>query len=291
MKAEGEIISFHPEFPGECFIWDRNPRDQALVERLERARAVILPQTVERDLYLLCRQCCAQVFPNYDCRFQWEGKTGESMLFWHHRVPHPRTLIVPRVESLLGEHPEMGLAPQLPSYPLVVKGKSGGEGAAAWLVRNRDELLPVLRGLEQKEWRGEKGFVVQEYLPDLERDLRVTVIGGQVLSYWRVNPGGFHHNLARGGVVDSGSDPHLQRKGREMVGDFCRAAKINLAGFDLVFPSGSQTPLFLEINYTFGRGGLGGGDSYREMLTKAISSFLVTIQQHPVSPHLPKNPM
>jgi ribosomal protein S6--L-glutamate ligase len=274
MKSAGPVISFHPEIPADHFIWDRNVRAQQLLELLSRARAVILPQTVERDLYLLCRRCCPAVFPNYDCRFAWEGKTGATLLFWHHGVPHPRTLIFPRVETMVGEHPEMGLNFEMPPFPLVVKARHGGEGRGTWLVRDREELAPVLARLERREWQGETGFVVQEFIPGLERDLRVTVIGDRIFSYWRVNPGAFHHNLARGGRVDHRADPVEQGRGRELVRNFCRRTGINLAGFDLVFPAAGGEPLFLEINYTFGRGGLGGGAAYRARLQKAVEQWL-----------------
>ncbi|MDZ7642722.1 MAG: glutathione synthase [Desulfurivibrio sp.] len=279
MTHKRQIISFHPEFAGDLFCWERMVWDHRLPELLGAARAVILPQTVERDLYHLCRRRCPAVFPNYDHRFHWEGKVGDTLLFWHLGAPHPRTLIFPRVETMVGEHPEMGLAVELPPWPLVVKARFGGEGRWTWLARDREELQTAMRALEEREWRGGgRGFVVQEYIATGGRDLRVTVIGDEIVSYWRCNPGSFHHNLAAGGRVEAGADPRLQARGRELVRDFCRQSGINLAGFDLVFPQGRENePLFLEINYTFGRGGLGGGDVFRRLLTAAVEKFLLTV--------------
>ncbi|ADH86910.1 ATP-grasp domain-containing protein [Desulfurivibrio alkaliphilus] len=276
MSGGGEVISFHPEFEGERFIWDRCVWDSGLPELLRRSRAVILPQTVARELYFLCRRCAPAVFPNYDCRFRWEGKTGDTLLFWQHGAPHPGTLIFPRVESMVGEHPEMGLNVELPPFPLVLKARYGGEGGGTWLVEDDARLRQLLSGLERREWQGERGFVVQEYIPGTGRDLRVTVIGEQLFSYWRVNPNAFHHNLARNGVVDRDADPDLQRRGRALVRDFCRQTGINLAGFDLIFPPDGREPMFLEINYTFGRSGLGGGEGYRALLRAAVEEWLET---------------
>ena len=277
MTAAGEIISFHPEIEGDRFIWDRSVWEPELPELLRRSRAVILPQTVGRELYFLCRHCAPAVFPNYDCRFRWEGKTGDTLLFWQHHVPHPRTQIFPRVETMVGEHPEMGLKVERPTFPLVLKARFGGEGGSTWLVADDAQLQHLLTGLERREWQGERGFVVQEYIPGTGRDLRVTVIGEQLFSYWRVNPNAFHHNLARNGVIDRQADPELQRRGRSMVRDFCRQTGINLAGFDLIFPSGGQEPLFLEIKYTFGRSGLGGGEGYRARLQEAVAHWLAKV--------------
>ena len=55
----------------------------------------------------------------------------------------------------------------------------------------------------------------------LERDLRVVVIGNQIVSYWR-KAQGFLHNIAQGGEVDVESDPELQAVGREKVKQFCQ---------------------------------------------------------------------
>lgn len=283
MSTIAPVISFHPEIEADRFIWERSVWDRELPALLRRSRAVILPQTVGRELYFLCRRCAPAVFPNYDCRFKWEGKTGDTLLFWQFSVPHPRTLIFPRVETMVGHHPEMGLEVELPPFPLVLKARDGGEGRSTWLVQGPEELRPRLAELEKREWQGERGFVVQEYIPGTGRDLRVTVIGDQLFSYWRVNPNSFHHNLARGGALDREADPGLQERGRELVRDFCRQSGINLAGFDLLFPPGREKPLFLEINYTFGRGGLGGGEAYRKLLGRAVERWLAALPRQGTS--------
>ncbi len=59
-----------------------------------------------------------------------------------------------------------------------------------------------------------------------------------------------------------------------MVRDLCDHTGINLAGFDLVFPDNSDVPLFLEINYTFGRAGLGGSDTFYGLLKGEIDKWL-----------------
>jgi len=284
MLEEQMVISFHPEFDGDLFLWDRAVWDRRLPELLERAKGVILPQTVERELYLLCRRCAPAVFPNYDSRFKGEGKIGDTLLFWELGAPHPATWIFPRVETMVGEHPEMGLKVELPPFPLVVKARHGGEGRWTWLIRDAGELRAAMTRLEEREWQGGgRGFVVQEYIPGADRDLRVTVIGEKIFSYWRVNPGSFHHNLARNGVVEREADPDLQARGRELVRRFCRQSGINLAGFDLIFPPGADEPLFLEINYTFGRGGLGGGEVFRALLREAVADWLAALPVAAVS--------
>ncbi len=269
-----QVISFHPMLRGDRFCWERAILDRDVVGMLRSARAVLLPQTVSRELYFLCRNLCPRIFPNYDFRFQWEGKIGDAMLFWTFQAPHPKTWIFPRIESLTGNHPEMEQTKRLPDYPFVLKGATGGEGRQTYLIRNEQDLKKALDVLKHLEWQGMPGFVIQEYISGLKRDLRVVVVGQTIKSYWRINPNGFHKNLAMGGEVDTASDPELRTLGMEMVKDLCLKTGINLAGFDLVFPEGGGGPLFLEINYTFGRTGLGGSDAFYSLLNSEVQHWL-----------------
>jgi len=276
-KQGKNVLSMHPVIEGGAFYWDRGVWDRNLFNAIETAWAVILPQTVAKELYCLCAKMCPHVFPNYDLRFQWEGKMGDTLAFWAYGVRHPHTLIFPKVETLLGEHPQMEhKVPALPPYPFVLKGARGGEGKQVWLIENGAELEERLQTLLQFELHGNSGFVVQEYIAGLERDLRVVVIGHQVISYWR-KAQGFLHNIARGGEIDAESDQDMQEVGREKVRQFCRKSGINLAAFDLVFRAGESDPFFVEINYTFGRTGLGGSEKFYTLLRDAVDHWLQAI--------------
>jgi len=273
-KGSGRVLSMHPVIGGDTFCWDRGVWDRKLFHEISRAAAVILPQTVGREFYCLCKKLCPHVFPNYDIRFQWEGKIGDTLAFWAFGAKHPNTLVFPRVETLRGDHPQMDhLIPELPPYPFVLKGAQGGEGKQVWLIEGQEELEVKLQTLQQFEFQGNSGFVIQEYFAALERDLRVVVIGDRFFSYWRSGPD-FLHNVARGGEIDAVSDPGLQERGREKVKHFCLQSGINLAAFDLVFLPGESDPFFLEINYTFGRKGLGGSERFYQLLRIAVDKWL-----------------
>lgn len=276
-RLPGKVLSMHPVIDGDVFYWDRTVLDQPFFHEIRSAAAIILPQTVARELYCLCTKMCPAVFPNYDLRFQWEGKMGDVMAFWAYDLKHPRTMAFPKVETLLGEHPHMGhKVPELFPYPFVLKGTHGGEGRRVWLIENREEFDVKLQKLLHLELQGSSGFVIQEFVEGLDRDLRVVIIGDRIYSYWRTAPV-FRHNIAQGGEIDAESDPELQAVGRQKVRQFCRRAGINLAAFDLVFPSGEREPLFLEINYTFGRRGLGGSEIFYTLLQKAVDRWLAKL--------------
>ena len=98
------LLFFNPAIKGDQFLWERAPWDLHMLTAIQEARAIVLPQTVTREFYRLCKKNCANVFPNYNLRFSWEGKVDDTLLFWTYKTPHPKTTIFPRVESLLGEH-------------------------------------------------------------------------------------------------------------------------------------------------------------------------------------------
>ncbi len=273
MQREGFVLSFHPTLAGDRFLWELGSLGPEELGLVRQARAVLLPQTVSRELYYLVRRLCPAVFPDYDLRFQWEGKVGDAMLFWSLGLPHPETRIYPRVEALEQDHPLMNYRARPLRFPCVIKASRGGEGHNTWLVRDRHALAEVVHLLKGLELEGYFGFIVQEYVAGVERDLRVVVIGDRLRSYWRINPG-FHKNVAQGGRIDPGLDPGLQAIGRERVADLCRRTGINLAGIDLIFPPGSREPLFLEVNYTFGRKGLGGTEGFQKLLEEAVARWL-----------------
>ncbi len=267
------VISFNPAVPGDLFLWDRGFLDKSLLDKIKKADAVIFHQTVSPELYHLARSLCPRVFPNYDVRFRWQGKIGDTLLFWRQGVKHPATWIFPRVEALLGTHAEMEYKPPQIYFPCVIKANSGGEGSSIYLIENEEHLDRALKLLRRMEWQGRCGFVVQEYIAGIERDLRVVVIGDYVTSYWR-NSVNFHKNVAKGATIDRDSDQELQARGRCAVKELCSRTGINLAGFDLVFPPGETEPVFIEINYTFGRRGLGGTERFYDILNEQVNNFL-----------------
>ena len=70
--------------------------------------------------------------------------------------------------------------------------------------------------------------------------------------------------------------PDLQEEGKSQVLILSSKTGINLAAMDFVFSlvDAPAKALFLEINYYFGRKGLGGSLRYYQLLFKAIQEWL-----------------
>jgi ribosomal protein S6--L-glutamate ligase len=120
--------------------------------------------------------------------------------------------------------------------------------------------------------------LLQEYVPTEGRTLRVAVIGRTLTSYWRIreNADAFLSSVSRGARIDTVLEPQRQNVAKAFVNNLCKKTGINLAGFDVIFsPVKEYTkPLMLEINYFFGRRGLGGSDAFYEILKREIHNWL-----------------
>jgi ribosomal protein S6--L-glutamate ligase len=252
-------------------------------KRLGKAQAVILPQGVTAEVYRECRRLVPRVFPNYDLRFGLEGKVGDALLFEYFQVPHPRTLAFRDREAFSNLFPDPDLATAvLSGYPLVLKGNEGGEGSLVFLIKSLRDLKDKLRLLLDSSFR-RQGFVLQEFIDHGGRDLRVVILYDQVVAYWRVqpNPSQFRTNQLQGGEIDPDGNLRQKDKAAKAVEWFCHRAGIQVAGFDILFDRRADpgTPLFLEINYYFGRRGLGGSLRFYELFEQAADRWLAAAEQ------------
>jgi ribosomal protein S6--L-glutamate ligase len=270
------IVSFHPVFTGDINLLcaGRKPGREELCA-IRSAAAVILPQGCSQELYEMARANCSRVFPNYDARFRYPGKTGQIRLFRETGAAHPDTEIF----ANLGDYHRRRTPEPFCGYPLVFKFDWGGEGETVFLAENRSELDELLRHAERCERSGQRGFLLQQFIDCGGRSLRVVVIGDRMLSYWRIagRAGAFKASLSTGGRIDPDSDPASRREAECRVAWFCRKTRINLAGMDVIYAADApgSPPLLLEINYFFGRSGLGGSAAYYRLLDASIRRWLV----------------
>ena len=272
------ILSFHPLFTAnKNIVCAGRPPGSEELSAIRAADAVILPQGCQRALYEMTRNNCPLVFPNYDVRFDYPNKIGQIRLFQKTGVLFPASEVFTDSNSF--RHCYRRIPEELPfKFPFVLKFDWGGEGETVYLIESTGQLMEAIETATDFELTGQKGFLIQEFIPSRNRTLRVIVIGGKFTSYWRVQRRNntFLANLAKGAVIDTESDPELQNKAVDTVRMFCRRSRIDLAGFDILFSSipGQNDPYFLEINYFFGRRGLGGSEKYYEILIDEIHRWL-----------------
>ncbi len=278
------VLSFHPMVKADryrlCAGRELNRSDIALIEG---AKAVILPTGCSPALYYVATRHCSRVFPDYRCRFLYPGKTGQIRMFRDYHIPHPRSILFGGVTSC-----HERLIESL-TYPLVVKTSLGGEGEGVYFVPHVEAMHSTLHHIASMETLGFKGFLIQEYIPNEGKDLRVAVIGKRFFAYWRIAPAGaFLHHVARGATIDTSSDTKRMMAGIRLARTLQQRTGINLAGLDIMFhhdDTQGETPLLLEVNYFFGRSGLGGNERYYELLNEAVGEWLRSPQEKTIIHH------
>ncbi len=270
------ILSFHPLISADknilCAGRDPDLRD---LEAIKQADAVILPIGCKKNLYDLVRKNCLNVFPNYDMRFDFPGKLGQIKLFRKMGINYPETRLYSDLKDFQRQANHSKPTPPM-DFPFVFKFDWGGEGETVFLIRTDSEFLSILEKTRQFELTGQKGFLIQQWIPQTVKSLRTVVIGRKMVSYWRIQqqPHQFKAGLSSGAIVDYNSDPEFIKNAEYELKIFLKKTGINLAGFDFLFSPVSSNPYFLEINYFFGRRGLGGSEKFYVILIKEINQWL-----------------
>lgn len=272
------IVSFNPIFEADHNIIcaGREPNASDLTA-IKTADAVILPQGCRQSLYQMAIDNCRHVFPNYAVRFDYPGKIGQIQLFQKNGTAHPHAEIYPSLDAISQQYGE-DLKDIAFELPCVFKFDWGGEGETVYLINTPQDLKSVLQKAADFERSGQRGFLLQEYVPTRGKTLRVVIIGRTLISYWRIqeNADRFVSSVSQGAKIDVTLAPERQTVAKVFVKNLCNKTGINLAGFDVIFAPVKEhiKPLMLEINYFFGRRGLGGSDAYYKILKKEINNWI-----------------
>ncbi len=266
------LVSLNPRIPGDMNIRLAPGRGltQKQIQALARARAILVPQSIDKDSWAFLHGLGHPLFPEYTNRFEFSGKAGNHALFKKFHLPHPETRMYGSVSAFRKIHPHLDSMPF--SWPLVVKADHGGCGNAVFLAQDPEGLETALSRLGPDE-----RFIVQEFIPHNGSDLRVVIVGQEFFAYWRTqkDPGEFRNNVGKGASIILGREPDLTQKGVACVKQLSKKTGINLAAVDVLFDRTKKdpAPLLSEINYCFGRKGLGGSERFSFLLKEAVTQW------------------
>lgn len=259
------IISFLPTFKGDINFFQFEPLDEKFFDALDKAKAVIFPPTISSEIYFLVKNSGIPVFPEYTFRFLFPGKIGQIMLLKLLNLPHPETIVIPRLCGIEENPYQRDFKIK---FPCVIKGNYGDEGKEIFLVNNEEEFKKILEIIKVYERNGKFGFLIQEYIPS-EFDARSYVIGEKIFICFR--KGGFKKNLAQEGKIIPCPKKSLKNKVLKLTNTIIKNTHFNLVAIDFLFKD--ETPLISEFNFVFGRRAL-GEKKYEVYLKKAIKDFL-----------------
>ena len=263
------IISFLPTFEADVNLFQFHPLDDALVNLILKAKAIIVPPTVSPELYFFIKKAKIPVFPEYTLRFLYPGKIGQILLFKNLNLPHPKTTIIQRLCGI--EENPFQKKFSFPEFPFVIKGNWGNEGTEVFLIENSKDLENVLKKIKIWEIQGRFGFLIQEYIPS-KFDARAVVIGDEILIFFR--EGGFKKNIVQEGKIVEPPSQDLFNKVFSLTKNFVKLTGFNLVAIDFLIKD--REVLLNELNFVFGRRAI-KEETYEKLLKKAINSFLAKV--------------
>ncbi|MFP4037885.1 MAG: RimK family alpha-L-glutamate ligase [Desulfobacteraceae bacterium] len=260
------FVSLHHRIRLDQNLPPLGPLDTESVRLISGAAGVLMPKYTSPTRYREVASLASTHFPNLSARFTHRGKARQIELFRALGIPHPRTAIYLSPQDAAADRHRNGPAVRL---PFVLKGDAGGGGSAVFPIRSRTDFLEALEILPQ-----DGPVLVQEWIENQGRDLRVVRMGGLVKSYFRVGGACFYNNVSKGARIDFDLRPDQQKEGRAFALDLAVKAGIDVAAFDVMFPARGGPPLLLEINFLFGRKGLGGLKGYEQMFRAAVWDWM-----------------
>jgi len=164
-------------------------------------------------------------------------------------VPTPRTVVALTPEAALKALDEVG-------YPAVLKPPIGSWGRLMAKVDDREEAEQII---EHKAALGSPMhsiFYVQEYVPKPERDVRVFVVGDEVVAAMYRYSSDWRTNAARGGSAEALSPtPELEalaRKAAQAVGGGVLAVDLMEGPDGLTVHEVNPTPEFKALTAATG---------------------------------------
>jgi ribosomal protein S6--L-glutamate ligase len=163
-------------------------------------------------------------------------------------------------------------------FPFVAKLVRSSMGNGVFLIKNKQDFM---------EYAEQASILyVQEYLENDGRDLRVCVVGDEIIgSYWRISQNGdFLHNIAQGGEL---CFDFIPQDVNNFVLNIAQKLNINHAGFDVLISNGK--PYILEFNVLFGNQGLSqqGISIENKIYEYLLKSITPTFPTSPSSPYTP----
>lgn len=193
------------------------------------------------------------LFPDYwqvnALVYAWRRRIFPSINTYH--LGHDKIEMTRAFEAVCPAHvPFTRILPSTPaaleqvldefSFPCVAKVVRSSMGQGVILIESQAQLRAYAQANEI--------LYIQERLP-IHRDLRVVVIGGQVVTaYWRVaQDGRFHNNVAQGGAV---SFEHVLDGALRLVERVAKELGVDHAGFDIAEVDGHY--YLFEFNVRFG---------------------------------------
>jgi hypothetical protein len=196
------------------------------------------------DLIRIARNAEARknkIFPSSNELLFLENKTYMYKYFDLHNISNPKTEYFKSINEV--EDAEL-------HFPLLLKGEHSSGSQDIYKFDDKNSLLNFLN---TSGFCDRFGTILIQKLLNIRRDLRVTIVGNEVvLYYWRINKSDEWKPTASsfGGIISFSDYPHQWHN--FFLSEF-RKLNIPMAAFDIAWDNDdlSTEPVFLEVSSRF----------------------------------------
>lgn len=175
---------------------------------------------------------------------QTRNKLRCLQLMSRHDIDIPRTVVIRRPDEMAGAVEMVG------GFPVILKLLSGTQGVGVMLAENMGTIESTLDTL----WSLGQDILIQECVKEsVGRDVRVVVVGGQVVTAMRrqARIGEFRSNIHRGGI---GTPICLPPEYEKVAKQAAKIVGLQVAGVDLL--ESHRGPKVIEVNSSPGLEGV-----------------------------------
>ncbi len=272
------ILSFHPIIKAHknIVVADKEGISNRVKRLIRGADAVILPQVAPFFLIETLLEYQKPHFPDQSLRIGWRNKVDQLNSFHLWGVDYPKTLVFEDLNSLFAHST---LLSQRPGFPFLIKSANEHEGNNILLVED-EKGLEELYGKRQDIFLSSP-LLVQEYIESQGYVLRVVTLYKDYVGYWKKGDS-LVVNISKGAKIVEDFRPELIREGIESVRRVKTQTRLDLAAVDMVFSLKEPAcPYWLEVNFFFGRKGLGGRHGFYKLLLSSVSHWLTDLGLKP----------
>jgi len=198
-------------------------------------------------VYFITRYTGKPIFPNYDQYYCFNDKVKQTDLYEKFQVPSPKTFYT-RDKEKAKEFIRQT------DYPFVLKDPHSSACLGVYLIKTEKEAEEKIEQIFSPQGLHSLTnlFYTQEFLPGLDRKLRIITLGDEVYSaYWCVNKNDWVHNAGPGTYI---SDKNIPDEAYDLALDVSRKLGYHWMSYDMMYKEGEL--YVLEMSCNFGTTGL-----------------------------------
>ena len=172
-------------------------------------------------VYFIEKYSTKKIFPDFNQYYTFNDKVKQLFLFQKYRIPNPKTFYTTDRSLALDFIKQI-------KYPFVLKDPHSSSGLGVYLIKTKKQAKEILGKIFSNSGFNSlyNQFYAQEFIPNLDRSLRVITIGSKVFcAYWRINPDDWKINLGPKTYV---TDKGVPKKALKICQDISR--KLNIIG-------------------------------------------------------------